>query len=329
MRTQRDPTGHEHPKTRQSTMGYLDVNRRDFIRMALAGATMAAWPRIMFAGDSPAGPTGRLPNVVVILADDLGFETLGCYGGRNYKIIGSGENPSAEILGPVKTPNLDALAASGMRFTTCFACPVCSPARSELLTGQYNFRTGFVDVRGRAGAVDSLDPGKFPTLPAQLKGAGYVTGISGKWHLGGQCSFPTRDQLNTNHEHVNSCGFDYQYVMPGSELSSPGYGKPKPGEYTPEWFHRWALKFVENSHTRHQPFFLYYPSPIPHYSSRKDPRYAPTPLNPDAVGNKNFPYLVEYLDQQVGDLVKKLEELGIRDNTLILTCPLFLVQIMG
>jgi arylsulfatase A-like enzyme len=130
---------------------------------------------VMILCGGPAGRAGEVtkplrPNIVFILADDLGFEALGCYGGRAF------QRP-----GPFKTPTL---ANSGMLFKHCFATPVCSPSRAQLLTGKYPFRNGVIDVVGRNGAVGSLDPKTHTTLAAALKAAGYVTAIVGKWHLG-------------------------------------------------------------------------------------------------------------------------------------------------
>ena len=107
------------------------------------------------SGASASSGKPLRPNIVFILADDLGFEALGCYGGARY--VGQGT---------VRTPNLDAMAKNGMRFQNCFSTPVCSPARSELLTGKYNFRTGFIDIAGRNGATESLDARAHPTLAA-------------------------------------------------------------------------------------------------------------------------------------------------------------------
>lgn len=250
------------------------------------------------------------PNIIFILADDLGFEALGCYGGKNYK-----------DLGAVRTPNLDSMAKGGMRFKECFSCPVCSPARSELLTGKYNFRVGFPRILGKPGVVDQLDPKAHPPLPLRLKDAGYVTAIVGKWHLGPPCTkgkepeeIPKTAELDTNYPHPRECGFDRQCIFSGGHLST--YGEPKPGKYTPELLQKWALNFLESRKGKSEPFFLYYPSPIPH-----GPLY-PTPLNPDGQvdksDDKNYPYLVEYLDRQVGEIMAKLKELGLSENTLVM-----------
>lgn len=273
-----------------------------FLIMVLLGALLTVVP--LDAGE--AAPSGKSPkpNFVILLADDLGFETLGCYGGANFKGVGA-----------VRTPNLDAMAKKGMLFKQCFATPVCSPARAELLTGKYNFRTGFPDIAGRSGAVESLDAQAHPTLPARLKAAGYVTAVAGKWHLG-----PTGDmhapleitKEDTTYPHPRECGFDRQYLFPGEHLEQ--YGKPTPADYTPARIQEWVLRFLEERKGRTEPFFLYYASPIPHKPLH------PTPLNPDEkrVGKQNYPRLLEYLDSQVGEVLQKLEELGLAGNTLVL-----------
>src|SRR5687768_2510451 len=131
----------------------------------------------------------RKPNFIVILADDLGAKELGCYGNT--------EN---------KTPNLDALAKSGMRFETCWATPLCSPSRVELMTGRYAFRTGWYSLIGRKLSPKPDSP-QFDIGTAQVtfadlvKPLGYTTALSGKWQLSGK--LPTL---------INDCGFD-KYCM--------------------------------------------------------------------------------------------------------------------
>ena len=258
------------------------------------------------------------PNIIFILADDLGAEALGCYGGSKF-------TDGKRELGAVKTPNLDALAKSGILFQHMFATPVCSPSRAQLLTGKYNFRVGFHDIAGRSGATKSLDAKAHPTLAARLKAAGYITAVAGKWHLGnagGEAFVPKSSEKDTDCSHPRECGFDRQCIFGGAHLEH--YGKPVKGLYTPDLLQAWTLRFLENRKGKVEPFFLYYASPIPHFP------YLPTPLNPDGPGRgtdkmgkmygnmMNFPYLIEYLDQQVGEILAKLTELGLRDNTLVI-----------
>lgn len=289
--------------------------RRYFLKLAgLGTAGAVVFPRFgkaeatVFQG-LEKGKAPR-PNIIFILADDVGFEALGCYGGVTYK-----------GLGPVKTPNLDAMAKGGMLFKYCFACPVCSPARSEALAGKYNFRVGFPRIMGKPGVVERLDPKAHPTVALRLKEAGYVTAVVGKWHVGPPFTkgheveeIPKSAEVDTDYPHPRECGFDRQCLFSGGHLNT--YGEPKPGKYTPELLQKWTLNFIESRKGKSEPFFIYYPSPIPH-----GPLY-PTPLNPDGVAgksdNKNFPYLVEYLDRQVGEILAKLKELGMSENTLVM-----------
>ena len=278
------------------------ISRREMLKGCVAAGAAAAAAGLLgrLAMGQQSQPVRRRPNIIFILADDLGFECLGAYGGKTYK-----------GLGPVKTPNLDAMARRGMRFEKCFATPVCSPARAELLTGQYNFRSGFTDIAGRRGAAKSLDAVRHPTLAATLKAAGYVTAVTGKWHLGPGGDFPAPDTVQTNARHVTDCGFDHQCVFDGAHLKD--YGEPKGGLYTPQWMHDWALRFLDARKGKPEPFFLYYSSPIPHVPLK------PTPLNPDSKADDKdlFPRLIEYLDKQVGELVAKVRDLGMAGDTLI------------
>ena len=251
------------------------------------------------------------PNIIVILADDMGFEALGCYGGKTYK-------QNSKVLGAVKTPNLDAIAKNGMLFKTCFATPVCSPARAELLTGKYNFRVGLHDICGRKGAVESLDSQAHPTVAMLLKSAGYVTASVGKWHLGApnhspkvKGEVPVSAEVDTDYPHVRASGFDRQCMFSGGHLVDY---YDESGNYVPNTLHRWALRFLESRKGKPEPFFLYYASPIPHLP------FIHTPLNSTEGrdGPNCYPDLIEYLDRQVGEVVKKLSELGMSENTLLL-----------
>jgi arylsulfatase A len=292
------------------------MNRRGFLAAVAAGAAAAAWPRGVVAAAPAAAPAGRLPNFIVVLADDLGAKELGCYGQRQYK-----------------TPNLDRLAAEGMRFETCYAEPLCSPTRVTLMTGQYGFRTGYFNLIGRgytplAGSPE-YDVGSKLIFSDLLKTRGYATALSGKWQLTGKV--PTL---------VCDCGFDeyrmwaYTPNLPagvthtgafedqaGSKTSrywnpcimeNGKYVPTRPDDYGPDLFNEFVIDFIRRH--KDKPFCVYYTSPLTHAP------YDPTP-DPDQPGKKRaggFKTNLEYLDYLMGRLVKAVDDMGLGENTLIL-----------
>lgn len=232
------------------------------------------------------------PNIILILADDLGYETIGANGGTSYK-----------------TPMLDRLAATGVRFTHCYAQPLCTPTRVQLMTGQYNVRNYVM--------FDFLDP-RATTFANLLKQAGYATAMAGKWQLGRDAALPGKFGFD------ESCLWQLtrrppRYANPGLEYN--GVEKDfTQGEYGPDLVNDYAMDFVTRK--KDGPFFLYYSMMLTH-----DP-YQPTPdsatWDPKAIGEavnqdtKHFGEMVTYMDKLVGKLVAKLDALGIRENTLIL-----------
>jgi len=234
----------------------------------------------------------RKPNIILIMADDLGYECIGANGGESYK-----------------TPNLDQLAAGGMRFEHCFVQPLCTPTRVQLMTGMYNVRNYI-----QFGLIDR----DATTFAHPLKKAGYATGIAGKWQLGNGKNLPQRLGFD------ESCLWQHtrrppRYANPGLEYNGEERDFTN-GEYGPTLINDFAIDFV----TRHkdEPFFLYYPMMLTHGP------YPPTPDSPDwdpkakkdNDGNdpRHFADMVTYMDKMVGRLVAKLDELGIRDNTLVI-----------
>ncbi len=249
----------------------------------------------------------RKPNFIVILADDLGYNDLGCFG-----------SPL------IKTPNLDRMAQEGVRFTSFYvAASVCTPSRGALLTGCYPARIGLgdelVNQPGFGGVVTKswvkvihsgsklgLNPAE-TIIPEVLKPAGYFSGIIGKWHLGDAPEFNPIQQ-----------GFDYFFGVPYSNDMKPFYFisqterlRPPPvmDELTATYTER-ATQFIREHKDR--PFFLYLAHNMPHTPLTPGKRFAgrsPRGLYGDAV---------EELDWSVGELVKTLKATGIENQTLVI-----------
>ncbi|MEX2212609.1 MAG: sulfatase-like hydrolase/transferase [Phycisphaeraceae bacterium] len=263
---------------------FISPLSRCLFAVLLAAFLCLAAPAALRAADRP--------NIILIMTDDMGIECIGAHGGTSYP-----------------TPHLDKLAKEGMRFDMCYAQPLCTPTRVQLMTGLYNVRNYI-----RFGL---LDP-KQTTFAQLFKKAGYVTGICGKWQLGGDPGI------------VKHFGFDesclWQHTRRPPRYANPGLeynGVEKDfssGEYGPDLVNQFAIDFV----TRHKdkPFFLYYPMILPH-----DP-YQPTPdsadWDPKAVGEKvnqkvkHFGEMVTYSDKLVGKLDAALAKLGLREKTLLI-----------
>lgn len=232
------------------------------------------------------------PNVILIMADDFGYECVTANGGESYQ-----------------TPHLDRLAAAGMRFEHCHVQPLCTPTRVQLMTGRYNVRNYL-----NFGTLLRSET----TFGHLLKNAGYATGICGKWQLGQEKDAPQHFGFD------ESCLWQHtrrppRYANPGLEYN--GVEKDfTNGEYGPTLVNDFALDFV----TRHRdgPFFLYYPMILTHNPFQPTPDSAE--WDPKTTGekakqnNQHFADMVAYMDKMIGRLDAKLSELGIRDHTLLL-----------
>jgi arylsulfatase A len=237
------------------------------------------------------------PNILLILADDIGYECLGVNGGESYK-----------------TPNLDNLAKTGMRFDHAYVQPLCTPTRVEIMTGQSNVRNyiGF-------GKINPNDQ----TFASLLKQAGYSTCMVGKWQLGKSHELPRQvgfdEALLWQHAlpRKNGHGRDTRYRDPVLEKNGQVVTYPA-DSYGPDEVANYACDFMQ----RHKdgPFLIYYTDILPHWP------FVPTPDSKDWNSSKDFKNfkenpryfadMVSYMDKSVGKLVAKLDELGIRDNTL-------------
>jgi len=234
----------------------------------------------------------RKLNVILILADDFGYECVTANGGQSYS-----------------TPNLDRLAAGGVRFSRCHVQPLCTPTRVVLMTGMSNVRN-----YTQFGAMERSQT----TFAHIMKQAGYATCIAGKWQLGRDLGLPKHFGFD---EH---CLWQLnrrpgRYKNPGLEIN----GKQKNytnGKYGPDIVNDYALDFIARK--KAGPFFLYYPMMLTHAP------FEPTPESADYAGfgskggekgnRKYFADMVAYMDKLIGKLVAHLDELGLRDNTLIL-----------
>ena len=234
------------------------------------------------SGLSPGHADETRPNVIFIYGDDVGIDQLSVYGGESYK-----------------TPHLDALAEGGLRFENTFAAALCSPSRAKLLTGRFPTRTGYFSNDNH---VDLSVEKPFPQV---LQAAGYATAVCGKWHL-------ARTRAD---EHMQRSGFDDV----GPFIKNWGGNFGSVSNYRPDEWQAWVVDYLKSRIGKSQPFFLYYPMQLVH-NAGGGRSYPPTPLNPNGPKGslENYPFMVEYMDLQVGQIVEKLEEFGLRKNTMIM-----------
>ncbi|MGB2862181.1 MAG: arylsulfatase, partial [Sedimentisphaerales bacterium] len=293
------------------------VNRREFLYLA-AGGALAAMP---FSGceSGLAGSkkTAKQPNIIFIMADDLGYGDLGSYGQKE-----------------IKTPNIDELAVEGIRFTDCYAgSTVCAPSRSVLMTGQHTGHTRVRNNMGKTGGtlvVDNGSPQRRVPLEAEdftvaevLKQAGYVTGITGKWGL----AEPNTDGVPTRQGFDEWLGYLNQrrahtyyppYLWRNEEkmmLKANAGGRR--GQYSHDMFTEFALDFVR----RHKagPFFLYLPYTIPHakYEIPSTEPYTDKSWPDDA---KVHAAMITRMDADIGRMMSLLKKLAIDEKTLVFFC---------
>src|SRR5688500_9465040 len=245
---------------------------------------------ILAAGICAAAVPARMPNVILIMADDFGYECVTANGGQSYR-----------------TPTLDRLAATGMRFEQCHVQPLCTPTRVQLMTGLYNIRN-YVEF----GAMDP----KAKTFAHLLKEAGYATAVCGKWQIGLEPDSPQKFGFDE--------AFLWWHTRRASRYPNPGFdhngvAKQFKGAYGPKVVSDFALDFI----TRHKdaPFFLYYPMMLTHGPFQPTPDSAawnPAFGERDGHDVRHFADMTAYMDKMVGELIAKLDALGLRENTLVL-----------
>ena len=252
----------------------------------------------------------KKPNIIFILADDLGYGDVGCYGQQK-----------------IKTPNLDRMAKQGMRFTQAYAgSTVCAPSRCVLMTGKH---TGHAHIRGNA--LVPLRP-EDVTIAMLLKRAGYVTGLIGKWGLGepGTTGIPTKQGFDyffgyLNQVHAHNYYPDYLWR---NEEKVPLAGNvveknvaTKRAQYSSDLFAEEALRFVEKN--KDKPFFLYLALTTPHANNEAGklgmevPSDEPYSKMDWPQPQRNHAAMITRMDRDIGRLMEKLRELGLDENTIV------------
>jgi len=278
------------------------VGRREFLKYI--GLGVAAGSLFGTTGSAAtARSVGGKPNFVFILIDDMGWPDTGCYGHQFHE-----------------TPNIDRLASRGMRFTDAYAaCPVCSPTRASIMSGQYPARLGLTDfITGHWRPYEKLrvpvnSPQYLPldtvTVVEALGPAGYVSGFFGKWHLGGTDHYPDKQGFDTTLTYQGR-HFGFKTVPP-IELG--------PDAYLAEVLTRQSERFIEENSDR--PFCLF----LSHYAvhiplqARQEliDKYERKPKPETGVNNPIYAAMVEHVDSSVGSILNKLDELGLADRTVV------------
>lgn len=232
--------------------------------------------------------TNQKPNIIFVLADDLGIDGLSCYGADIYK-----------------TPNIDNLAKEGIRFTHAYTAPLCGPSRAMILTGRYAFRTGAVNQ----DQTGTMQPSVETMLPKIIKPAGYTTSMIGKWGQLplGPAEFGFDDYLRffASGVYKNNADKTYKYVENGNNFTL------KDNEYMPDLMHNHLVEFL-SKHTK-DPFFVYYSLAQVHGEIVSTPDSKPGTTAFKDLYTDN----INYMDKLVGKLLNTLDSLHLRENTMI------------
>ncbi|MDQ3622909.1 MAG: sulfatase [Verrucomicrobiota bacterium] len=296
-RTPRTTTPPATPCERSQARGFLPAGTACRLAFILAAVFAVLTPRAWAADPSK-------PNIIFIMADDLGYTDVACFGSRYYE-----------------TPNIDRLAAQGLKLTSHHHTQNCTPTRAALMSGQYGPRTGVYTV----GGIDRFDWSKRPLRPVdnvvnlpldraiiaqQLKAGGYATGMFGKWHIGESGDY-----------HPGKRGFDEAITSMGSHFefkTNPKTDYPK-GQYLADFLTERAVDFIK----RHKdgPFFLYLPHfgvHSPHHAKKElIEKFTPKP----GVGGHNNPTyaaMIYSVDESVGRVMQTLDELGLAEKTVLI-----------
>jgi len=278
----------------------MSLSRRDLLWLMGAGSLALVGCAVRDKTEARRrAAANRPPNIVFILADDLGYGDVGCYGQEK-----------------IRTPNIDGLAREGMKFTQCYSgSTVCAPSRCCLLTG---FHTGHGWIRGNKDVPLRAED---RTIAEVLKEAGYATGCIGKWGMGepGTSGVPNRKGFDEffgylNQTHAHDYWTDYLFRNEEKITIKENVGG-KQGVYSHDLFAKEALGFVERH--RDQPFFLYLALTIPH-AKLHPPDTKPYQNESWSEDDKKLAAMITRMDRDIGRLLAKLKKLGLEENTVVI-----------
>lgn len=310
-------------------MSTFSYTRRDFMKVIGLGAVAAGMPVSSTASRGPTRKDDPRPSIILIMSDDVSPDLYGCYGNKK-----------------VKTPNIDRMVREGVMFKTCWASALCAPTRALIMTGRYGNRTGSyhnsLQMPQKDGSSELL---KFHhSFGKLLKQAGYATAIAGKWHCSGSrpespdggfdeyClwegvkkinQLPGKPEFTGAWENKTNNTTTSRYWHPGI-IRNHHLLKTRPTDFGPDIFTNFICDFIERK--KEQPFLVYYPMVAPH-GTREG--HTTTPIR-GKVGemakaspeenNARFEALNEYIDVLVGRIRKKVDALGLSDNTILIYC---------
>jgi arylsulfatase A-like enzyme len=280
------------------------ITRRNILKATAAPLVLALGRRSSAAADPP-------PNVVFIMADDLGYADLSCYGRRDFS-----------------TPNIDRIAAGGMKFTQAYSnSSVCSPTRVALITGRYQYRLP-VGLEEPLGIRNVGMPPEHPTLPSLLRKAGYGTTLIGKWHLG---NLPDFGPLKSGYDHfwgIRGGGVDYFTHKFGTRKEDPvdlweGDKQIQQDGYLTDLLGNRAVKAITDYAKGRQPFLISLHFTAPHWpwegpGDEAESRQLRSIYHLDGGSQKTYAQMVMQLDLQVGRVLKALETAGVANKTIVI-----------
>jgi arylsulfatase B len=275
-------------------------NRSRFLTYSVVGLSTVLLPSILSSGRNEDIRTkNNKPNILIIIADDLGWNDVGYHGSE------------------IRTPVIDKMSRSGIEFNRFYVCSVCSPTRASLLTGRYPSRYGILEPLGKEPGL----PAGTTTIAGILRKNGYDTGISGKWHLG---SIPQARPLNYGFN--SSYGYLLGQIDPFTHLYKNGSKNWHRNDslideagHSTDLITEEAIRFINKPRTKDSPFFLYVAYSVPHYPLEEEKKW--TDIYIKSIANESRrknAAAVTHMDHEVGRILGTLKKNGLEKNTIVM-----------